>query len=554
MATASPTRVQARAPVRTQVRAPSRSLASPAIRALVGRRMADLVALAVAMGAIALLVALATYNPRDPSLNTATSQHATNLAGPGGAIVADFLLQGFGAASILPGAAMLAWAWRIASRRGLGMAWMRIGTTALAVPALATALAVAGPHLSWPTGAGLGGAGGHLLSVTLLDMARAPLGRLGALLVFLGAIVLAAGLCAASFGLTLRDWRTASRGAAVAARAGASGGQFVAGLVQRTTARAAPSAATPGKVSEPSLAAPARQQPAYRQAAPAAPGLQEAAPEPTVRKATLRARVAMPDRRPPAPRQESLPLQEAGWRFPPNSLLVTAPSRTAAGSPSEESLQNNARLLESVLADYGVQGAIRDIRPGPVVTLYELEPAPGIRSARVIGLADDVARSLSVTAVRIATVPGRNVIGIEVPNQKRETVYLNEMLESEDWTRHQGRLPLALGKDISGAPVISDLARMPHLLIAGTTGSGKSVGINAMILSLLFKLSPDQCRMILIDPKMLELSVYEGIPPPDGAGGDRAGQGGERAEMDGTRDGAPLPRHEPARRAQRRRL
>jgi len=165
-----------------------------------------------------------------------------------------------------------------------------------------------------------------------------------------------------------------------------------------------------------------------------------------------------------------------------------------------------------VLADYGVQGTIREIRPGPVVTLYELEPAPGIRSARVIGLADDVARSLSVAAVRIATVTGRNAIGIEVPNQKRETVFLSELLEGEAFGRSPARLPLALGKDISGAPIVADLARMPHLLIAGTTGSGKSVGINAMILSLLYKLPPDECRVILIDPKMLELSVYEGIP------------------------------------------
>ena len=159
-----------------------------------------------------------------------------------------------------------------------------------------------------------------------------------------------------------------------------------------------------------------------------------------------------------------------------------------------------------------MQGSIVEIRPGPVVTLYELEPAPGIRSARVIGLADDVARSLSVTAVRIATVPGRNVIGIEVPNARRETVFLSEILSSEELQKHPGRLTLALGKEISGAPIFADLARMPHLMIAGTTGSGKSVGVNAMILSLLYRHSPDQCRLILIDPKMLELSMYEGIP------------------------------------------
>jgi DNA segregation ATPase FtsK/SpoIIIE, S-DNA-T family len=211
------------------------------------------------------------------------------------------------------------------------------------------------------------------------------------------------------------------------------------------------------------------------------------------------------------PKQESLPL-EGTWRLPPMSLLAPVPQRTGVGTPTAESLQNNARLLETVLADYGVQGQIVEIRPGPVVTLYELEPAPGIRSARVIGLADDVARSLSVTAVRIATVPGRNVIGIEVPNARRETVFLSELLGTEDWTRHQGRLAIALGKDIGGGPVVADLARMPHLLVAGTTGSGKSVGINAMILSLLYRLSPDQCRLILIDPKMLELSVYDGIP------------------------------------------
>ncbi|HYZ32741.1 MAG TPA: DNA translocase FtsK, partial [Crenalkalicoccus sp.] len=212
-----------------------------------------------------------------------------------------------------------------------------------------------------------------------------------------------------------------------------------------------------------------------------------------------------------AARQPSLDLADGPWRFPPLSLLAEPPARRT-GRPTEEQLAGNARMLETVLEDYGVRGRIVEIRPGPVVTLYELEPAPGTKSARVIGLADDIARSMSLTAVRIATVPGRNVIGIEMPNVRRETVYLSEMFAAEDWARAAGRLPLALGKDIGGGPVIADLARMPHLLIAGTTGSGKSVAINTMILSLLWRFSPEEVRFIMIDPKMLELSVYDRIP------------------------------------------
>ncbi len=207
-----------------------------------------------------------------------------------------------------------------------------------------------------------------------------------------------------------------------------------------------------------------------------------------------------------------------------------------------------------MLDEYGVQGVIRDIRPGPVVTLYELEPAAGIRSARVIGLADDVARSMSVTAVRIATVSGRNVIGIEVPNAKRETVFLSELLGTEAWDKQPGKLALALGKDIGGEPILADLARMPHLLVAGTTGSGKSVGINAMILSLLYRLQPGPVPPHPDRPQDARTVGVRRHPAPDGPRRDRAGQGGHRAEMDGARDGAPLPRDEPARRAQRRRL
>jgi S-DNA-T family DNA segregation ATPase FtsK/SpoIIIE len=197
--------------------------------------------------------------------------------------------------------------------------------------------------------------------------------------------------------------------------------------------------------------------------------------------------------------------------LPPLSPLTKPPvARPAA--VDEEALAKNARMLEAVLDDYGVRGQIVQVRPGPVVTLYELEPAPGIKASRVIGLADDIARSMSAISVRVAVVPGRTVIGIELPNLKAETVYLRELLDSPAYEKHAGRLVLGLGKDIGGEPVIADLARMPHLLIAGTTGSGKSVGINTMILSILYRMPPERCKFIMVDPKMLELSVYDGIP------------------------------------------
>ncbi len=497
--------------------APARTLASPAIRALMGRRMAELGGFALGLGGVALLLALACYNPDDPSLDTATAATATNLAGPAGAIAADLLLQAFGAAAALPGLAALAWAWRIASHRGLGRFSVRVACVLAALPLWAALAAAVPASVQWPASAGLGGAVGAALARTAGSYASAILGPFGPGVATLIGLALGVLLGWQSFGLSAREWRAAGTSIARGHRTGRTLGRSATGSVTRwigVLRRPKVQSARPG------LDRPGLDWAEPRPDAPAGPAMPDMAPRepipppaPASLPAAIKARINLPTRKAPPPRQESLPLPEAEgqWRTPPLALLKAAPPRASTG-PSEDSLQANARLLESVLDEYGVQGTIRDIRPGPVVTLYELEPAPGIRSARVIGLADDVARSLSVTAVRIATVPGRNVIGIEVPNAKRETVFLSELLGSEAYEKHPARLALALGKDIGGEPVLADLARMPHLLVAGTTGSGKSVGINAMILSLLYRLSPDQCRMILIDPKMLELSVYDGIP------------------------------------------
>ncbi|MEE3058699.1 MAG: DNA translocase FtsK, partial [Pseudomonadota bacterium] len=200
------------------------------------------------------------------------------------------------------------------------------------------------------------------------------------------------------------------------------------------------------------------------------------------------------------------------FELPPLRLLTEHRAPRQSRELSKDALEANARLLETVLSDFGIRGKIGRVRPGPVVTLYELEPAAGVRFSRVVGLADDIARSMSAISCRVAPVPGANVIGIELPNAARELVSLRELLSSADFEGAKGKLTLALGKDIGGAPVMADLSKMPHLLVAGTTGSGKSVGINTMILSVLYRMTPEQCRLILVDPKMLELSVYDGIP------------------------------------------
>ncbi|CAH2600881.1 DNA translocase FtsK [Rhodovastum atsumiense] len=527
-------------PAAVQARREAGRLASPTLRSLAHRRLAELAAVVLALVGVALLLALASYDPRDPSFNTATVRVARNMMGQPGALVADLLLQGFGFAGLLPGIALLAWAWRIGSHRGLANLPLRVIALVAALPVSAAVLAaIPGPkgeQITWPTEAGPGGAAGAVAKVDVLAAGQDLLGAAGPVLVWTLAAILAGMLVVLALGLTAGEWHVAlgmARRAGGAARAGGGmlgralgrAGSASVGVLQRINGSRPEreSEPEPVPVAEPTAAPafmPRREPritmpPAAESAPPAARALTGTAIPPPPPAAEPPKKVPVVPKKPtpaPAPlRQESFSV-EAGWRFPPLDLLKPPPSRANSGAPTEEALQANARLLESVLSDYGVQGQIVEIRPGPVVTLYELEPAPGIRSARVIGLADDVARSLSVTAVRIATVSGRNVIGIEVPNARRETVYLSELLNTEAWQKHPARLALTLGKDIGGGAIIADLARMPHLLVAGTTGSGKSVGINAMIMSLLYRLSPDQCRLILIDPKMLELSVYDGIP------------------------------------------
>jgi S-DNA-T family DNA segregation ATPase FtsK/SpoIIIE len=499
-----------------------------------GRYTAEFIGLALALAGLALLIALGSYDPHDPSLNTASSRETRNLVGPLGAIVSDLLLQSFGFAAALPGLTMLVWAWRLVSRRGMGSVAVRLATLLGAIPVVSAVLASLSAQgvVTWPTLAGPGGAAGHLLANAALHLGFSLAGTTGRALAWVGGVGSAMALVALALGLTVSEWRTAGRVAKQAAGATARGsrsgwrriglgrpvlpvpfGRVLGPLRQALGPFRAMMDRPPPAYDVPiDAGSPAEYRPEVRAE------YQHHEPAPTPEQRVISPRPTPVPARPKNNRMASpgvmsqveLNLQEPGWRFPPLSLL--SPPPLAQAGPSHEALEGNARLLIKVLGDYGVKGTIVNFRPGPVVTLYELEPEAGIRSARVIGLADDVARSLSVTAVRIATVPGRNVIGIEVPNAKRDTVYLSEILSSDEVRKSAGRLPIALGKNIGGTAVVADLTRMPHLMIAGTTGSGKSVGVNAMILSLLYRLSPDQCRMILIDPKMLELSIYDGIP------------------------------------------
>jgi DNA segregation ATPase FtsK/SpoIIIE, S-DNA-T family len=444
-------------------------------------------AVALAGVTILLLLALVSYRPSDAALNTAAGGPAQNLLGTPGAWAADILLSFFGPAIGLLLPMLLIMSLRLYHERAVGH-WRRslaLGLGGVVLLGMAAALVRPGAIPGLP--GGVGGALG-MIGANLADWAVAPIidetirfwVRVGVIgLLALGGLVLWA--VALDLDELERDW------------------------LFRRRLRAAQD---PYDADDDALFAPVARAAPKPVAEKRRPVEADNRPPPVI--SVPERKGPAPEKKPSTPVQTSFDLRDR-FTLPPLDLLKPAPPSTG-GPLDKAALERNARLLESVLEDFHVKGSIVEVRPGPVVTMYELEPAAGIKASRVIQLADDIARNMSALSARVATIPGRSVIGIELPNQKREAVVLHELVGSAAFEDQGGALPIILGKNIAGDPVIADLAPMPHLLVAGTTGSGKSVGLNAMILSLLYRLTPDQCRMIMIDPKMLELSIYDDIP------------------------------------------
>jgi S-DNA-T family DNA segregation ATPase FtsK/SpoIIIE len=529
------------------------------------RRGTELVGLVLIGIAILAALIIWTYSPDDPSLFSATDQPPRNALGLVGASLADPLRRALGWAAYGLAAVFAVWGLRFVFHVGEQRALGRSVLTPIALLVAAAFAATHVPPADWTRDYGLGGLLGDaslsgLISLSPLDLTlslRIASGLLGvaflltagyalgvtraetlSFLRFLGqgSVLLYSG----AHGLTGRAVTGAVGGARaardLAAEARARRAQPDLALPGPDTARPA-AASTPSDAADSLMTKISEAVRARREAdAVARPSLSRVAPpltaavadtallerdpdeahdpHPEPRVQPTRPRVLPKSARARSEEQPELALDPdapAAWQTPPLSLLQP-PSTIVRHHLSSDALEENARMLENVLDDYGVRGEIVSIRPGPVVTMYELEPAAGLKASRVIGLSDDIARSMSALACRVSTIPGRSVIGIELPNDFREKVLLREILSAKGFGDSAHALPLALGKDIGGEPVVANLARMPHLLIAGTTGSGKSVAINTMILSLLYKLAPAECRLIMIDPKMLELSVYDGIP------------------------------------------
>ncbi|WP_292908183.1 DNA translocase FtsK [Niveispirillum sp.] len=519
------------------------------------RRLVEGGGLIVVMLGLALLLSFLSYDSRDPSWSTAVPGDATpvgNLLGRPGAYTSDLLLQSLGFAAYLLPLFLVGWGVRVFRHKPVRNIALRVPLALAAV--LVTAMAMvclANGNAAW------GGPAGALLVKPLLKLVVALAGSVSGLVIGLVLLVPSVFLCL--WALDIRIWEVTEFFRSL--RKHATG--IKATMAKPEQPEETPPPATPvhatrwgakpatdtGPTAKTALTVrvtslfnkvrdklTARAGLATAEKTPPSAGTDAPPPVPATDSQTAESPSATPaeERRRHAPpvvgpapkplpevarkvekaRQANLLLEpeaRGDYELPPVDILQLPPHGVGPAM-SEEALQRNAEMLESVLEDFGVRGQIVKVSPGPVVTLYELEPAPGVKSARVIGLADDIARSMSAVSVRVAVVPGRNVIGIEMPNQKRETVYLRELLMSDAYEKSQQKLALVLGKDIGGGPIIADLARMPHLLVAGTTGSGKSVAINTMILSILYRMPPDKCRFIMVDPKMLELSIYEGIP------------------------------------------
>jgi len=481
------------------------------------RRLLESLGFGLLLACFLLALALLTYDPRDPSLDTAVDAAPHNFLGHSGAVLADLLRQSLGLAAFLIPIVLLGWSFRLLLNRPLKSIGLRLALLPVILVVGAFALSVldiGGLSVEMRSGGAIGWGLQRLLSSAGLSAAALPISIATAAVVGLLLLLI--------MGLSWRDWREIGEGAE---RVGAFSGRHTiaaAGFADRLfrhwreARRARAAAGNSSSASDPSprgtvTILPDRREPRFEGALPdSAGGGRDRGG--LIRFIAPRAKPLAPGRRADQERQPTLDLVPDEQPVLPSLELLAKPHAFKIETIDEEALEKNARLLETVLEDFGVRGQIVQVRPGPVVTLYELEPAPGIKASRIIGLADDIARSMSAISVRVAVVPGRNVIGIELPNRKAETVFLRELLGSPVYEKHPGRLALILGKDISGEPVLADLAKMPHLLIAGTTGSGKSVGINTMILSILYRMPPQRCKFIMVDPKMLELSVYDGIP------------------------------------------
>lgn len=472
-----------------------------------GWRSLGVLLMLVAAGTYA---ALFTYDPLDPTVNNETSRAVTNLLGGIGANVADVLMQTLALAAFLLPVPIFLWGVKIVRLKWLPHFWINLAMVPVSLILIAIAISVVSPAPDYVIQAGYGGALGQQLYLMVNQLFA---GLVVPAWVY-GAVFAVLGIPAFffSFALNRDEWTTVLQTIRYTLMTILSwivwGLKMIGHGVMVTfhaLFRRRGDADEDGERVEPAMTRPERK--AVEKPVSSAP---VTPPEPKRVKAP-----AKPKRgtREVKEAQKTLDFGDVnGFRLPPLDLLTPPPPPEKVGRVSAEALEQNARMLESVLDDFGVQGEIKDVRPGPVVTLYELEPARGVKSARVIGLADDIARSMSAISARVAVVPGRNAIGIELPNHDRQTVFLRELLASRDYEATKARLPVVLGKDIGGAPVVADLASMPHLLVAGTTGSGKSVGINTMILSLLYRHSPETLRFIMVDPKMLELSIYDGIP------------------------------------------